>query len=205
MKTCKRGREGGVRSRGSPLAPQSPLSQLQPHPHTEKLFPKGRTEESTHTQLKGAKKRRQQKGHVPSAPGRRRKHGREMKELVLMDKPNPKAPLLAWAARPYPVSGAAFVGHCAPRVSPLSPSALYPSMHPPPAQRAGTGAKLPSECPWGGGVAIFLETGSRLSQEARGGHNNSYHLWAPTRNSTKTICNPYTYVAQYRVLPSCYS
>lgn len=126
MKTCKRGREGGVRSRGSPLAPQSPLSQLQPHPHTEKLFPKGRTEESTHTQLKGAKKRRQQKGHVPSAPGRRRKHGREMKELVLMDKPNPKAPLLAWAARPYPVSGAVFVGHCAPRVSPTQPISSLP-------------------------------------------------------------------------------
>lgn len=72
-----------------------------------------------------------------------------MKALVLMVKPNPKAPLLAWAARPDPVSRAAFVGHRAPGVPPLSPSALYPSMHPPPAQRAGTGAKLPSGCPRG--------------------------------------------------------
>lgn len=149
MKTCKRGREGGVRPRGSPSTPQSPLSQLQPHPHTENLFPKGRTEESTHTQLKSAKKRRQQKGHVPSAPGRRRKHGRERKALVLTVKTNSKAPLLAWAACPHPRPRAALVGHCAPE-APLSPSALYPSMHPPPAQRAGTGTKLPSDCPWGG-------------------------------------------------------
>lgn len=61
-----------------------------------------------------AKKRRRQKGHVPSAPGRRRKHGRETKALVVKVKPNPKAPLLVWAAHPCPASRAAFVGRCAP-------------------------------------------------------------------------------------------
>lgn len=152
MKTCKRGREGGRAGSGPealPLPHNCPLSRLQPRPHTEDLVPRVRAGESTHTQLKSAKKRRQQKGHVPSAPGRRRKHGREMKALVLMVKPNPKAPLLSWAARPSPLPRAALGGHGAPGVSPLSPSALYPSMHPPPAQRAGTGAKLPSDCPWG--------------------------------------------------------
>lgn len=91
-----------------------------------------------------------------------------MKVLVLMVKPNPKAPLPAWAARLYPVSRAVFIGHCAPGVPPRSPLALYPSMHRPPAQRAGTGAKLPSDCPWGGGVATFLETGSRPPKKHEG-------------------------------------
>lgn len=49
------------------------------------------------------------------------------------------------------------MGHCAPGVPPLSPSALYPSMHPPPAQRAGTGAKLPSDCPRGEALLSSLE------------------------------------------------
>ena len=35
---------------------------------------------------------------VPSAPGRRRKHGRERKVLVLTVKANPEAPLPAWAS-----------------------------------------------------------------------------------------------------------
>ena len=149
------------------------LPALAPPTHRKPISQREDRRIHTHA-TQSAKKRRRQKGHVPSAPGRRRKHEREMKALVVKVKPNPKAPLLAWAARPRPVSRAAFVGHCAPGVPPLSPSALYPSMHPPPAQRAGTGAKLPSDCPWGWRGAIFLETGSRLSREAHGDGNNSY-------------------------------
>lgn len=39
-----------------------------------------------------------------------------MKALVSMVKPNPKAPLLAWAARPYPLPRAVLVRHRAPGI-----------------------------------------------------------------------------------------
>lgn len=48
-----------------------------------------------------------------------------MKVLVLMVKPNPKAPLLAWATHPDPVSRVAFVGHCA-QGSPTWPISSLP-------------------------------------------------------------------------------
>lgn len=48
-----------------------------------------------------------------------------MKALVLMVKPNPKAPLLAWAAHPYLMPRAVLVGYCAPGGPPSrSPLAL---------------------------------------------------------------------------------
>lgn len=101
---------------------------------------------------------------VPSAPGRRRKHGRERKVLVLTVKANPEAPLPAWAACPHPPPRAALAEPSAPGDPRPGPSALYPAMRPPPAQRAGTGTKLSSDCPGGSG-GIFRETGSRFFLE----------------------------------------
>lgn len=62
--------------------------------------------------------------------------------LVSMLTPDPEAPLWAWVARPLPVLGIVLAQHCAPQ-GPHAAHQLDPSMHPPPAQRAGTDAKLP--------------------------------------------------------------
>lgn len=190
-------REGGwgkaQRLLPSPRKPIFPATA--PPPHRK---PSSRREDRrihAHT-TKSAKKRRKQKGQVPSAPGRRRKHGREMKALVLVVKLNPKAPLLAWAAHPYPLPRAALKGHSVPRDPRLSPSGLYPSIHPPPAQRAGTVQSSLQTVLGVGHVCISLDTGIRTSQEVCNNINNKCHLLgALTWSFINTIPSAYTYVA----------
>lgn len=80
-----------------------------------------------------------------------------MKALVLMVKPTQRP--LCWLGLPArTLCPGQHLWDTVPQGSPpLSPSALYPSMHPPPAQRAGTGAKLPSDCPRGEALLSSLE------------------------------------------------
>lgn len=113
MKTCKRGREGAVRPRGSPSAAEPPLPATAPRPHRKPMSRSGGARTHTHTAQKRQEAKTAERA-VPSAPGRRRKHGRERKVLVLPVKANPKAPLPAWAACPHPPPGAALAGPGAP-------------------------------------------------------------------------------------------
>ena len=91
-----------------------------------------------------------------------------MKALVLTVKPNPKAPLLSWAARPYPLPRAALGGHGA-QGSPRSAHQLSTLPCILLRRRGLARAQSSPQIVLGvGGVGIFLETKSRLSPEVHG-------------------------------------
>lgn len=64
-------REGGWgKAQRLPLAPQSPLSQLEPHPHTETISQREDRRIHTHTQLKALRSEDSRKGmYLPLLAG----------------------------------------------------------------------------------------------------------------------------------------
>lgn len=162
MKTCKRGREGAVRPRGSPSTRRAPSPSCSPVPTPETYVPKGGHQNPHTHSSKAPRSKDSRKGSTfrswPEEKAWERKEG-----VSFNGQSQPRGPSAGLGCLPAPSAQ----GSAGRTRHPGAP-APAPQRSTPPCvllrRRGLARTKLSSHCPGGGG-GIFCETGSRFSPE----------------------------------------